>query len=72
MHFLTALTSTSRLLRYSCFVTVLGVSTPGHSQGVVPTMGTEFWLGFMKNYQGNPNQSLDIFISSYTLSLIHI
>ncbi|MBK7753793.1 MAG: gliding motility-associated C-terminal domain-containing protein [Flavobacteriales bacterium] len=66
MHFLTALTSTSRLLRYSCFVTVLGVSTPGHSQGVVPTMGTEFWLGFMKNYQGNPNQSLDIFISSYT------
>ncbi|MCC6399304.1 MAG: gliding motility-associated C-terminal domain-containing protein [Flavobacteriales bacterium] len=35
-----------------------------HGQGVVPTMGKEFWLGFMQNYQGNPTQSLDIFISS--------
>lgn len=32
--------------------------------GVVPTMGKEFWLGFMTNYGGNPGQSLDIFISS--------
>ncbi|MBV6404947.1 MAG: gliding motility-associated C-terminal domain-containing protein [Flavobacteriales bacterium] len=38
----------------------------GVAQGVVPTMGTEFWLGFMRNYQGNPVQSLDIFISSPT------
>ncbi len=36
------------------------------AQGVVPTMGTEFWLGFMRNYQGNMVQSLDIFISSPT------
>ncbi|MCB9168931.1 MAG: gliding motility-associated C-terminal domain-containing protein [Flavobacteriales bacterium] len=35
-----------------------------HAQGVVPTMGKEFWLGFMENYQGNPTNSLDIFISS--------
>lgn len=34
--------------------------------GVVPTMGKEFWLGFMKNYQGNTPASLDIFISSPT------
>lgn len=27
-------------------------------------MGKEFWLGFMHNYQGNPTQSLDIFISA--------
>ena len=27
-----------------------------HGQGVVPTMGKEFWLGFMQNYQGNPTQ----------------
>ncbi|MCB0787062.1 MAG: IgGFc-binding protein, partial [Flavobacteriales bacterium] len=30
-------------------------------QGVVPSMGTEFWLGFLQNYTGA--QRLDIFIS---------
>ncbi|MCB0791530.1 MAG: gliding motility-associated C-terminal domain-containing protein [Flavobacteriales bacterium] len=34
------------------------------AQGVVPTMGKTFWLGYMENYQGNTPQSLDIFISS--------
>ncbi|MCB0793572.1 MAG: gliding motility-associated C-terminal domain-containing protein [Flavobacteriales bacterium] len=42
------------------------VSTQVAGQGVVPTMGKEFWLGFMENYQGNANQRLDIFITSYT------
>jgi gliding motility-associated-like protein len=36
------------------------------AQDVVPSMGKEFWLGFMKNYQGPFPQSLDVFISSYT------
>jgi gliding motility-associated-like protein len=42
-------------------------STFGFGQGgVVPTMGKEFWVGFMKNYGGGQNSSLDIFISGAT------
>ncbi len=40
------------------------VSDQASGQGVVPTMGKEFWLGYMQNYQGNPVQSLDVFISA--------
>lgn len=35
------------------------------AQDVVPSMGKTFWLGFMQNYQGNSNQALQIFVSSY-------
>ncbi len=31
---------------------------------VYPTMGTEFWLGFLENYQVSANDRLDIFITS--------
>lgn len=33
--------------------------------GVIPTMGKEFWVGFMQNYGGGGNQRIDLFISSY-------
>ncbi|MBK6628648.1 MAG: gliding motility-associated C-terminal domain-containing protein [Flavobacteriales bacterium] len=58
----------SRLARLTLLVLLLSAIGRNASmgQGIVPTMGTEFWLGFMKNYQGNPVQSLDIFISSPT------
>lgn len=32
--------------------------------GIIPTMGTEFWLGFMENYPSGDNQ-LSLYISSY-------
>lgn len=36
-----------------------------HAQpGVVPTMGKEFWVGFMKGYQGGSGSNLSIFVSS--------
>ncbi|HQW88055.1 MAG TPA: hypothetical protein PLH93_12735, partial [Flavobacteriales bacterium] len=58
----------SRLSRLTLLVLLLSAigRNTSMAQGIVPTMGTEFWLGFMKNYQGNPVQSLDIFISSPT------
>ncbi len=34
-------------------------------QGVIPTMGREFWVGYMQNYGGGGNQHIDLFISSY-------
>jgi hypothetical protein len=46
-------------------LSAFGLGLPAVGQtGVVPTMGKEFWLGFMSNYQGNTPASLDIFISS--------
>ncbi|MBL8001739.1 MAG: gliding motility-associated C-terminal domain-containing protein [Flavobacteriales bacterium] len=44
----------------------LGVGgTATAQQGVVPTMGKEFWVGYMQNYGGGGNQHIDLFISSY-------
>ncbi len=34
------------------------------SQDVVPTKGTEFWVGFMENHEIEPTESLDLFITS--------
>ena len=42
------------------------LAAPMKAQEVVPSMGKEFWLGFMQNNQGPNTKSLDIFISSYT------
>lgn len=33
--------------------------------GIIPTMGTEFWVGFMENYSGGTDTQLSLFISSY-------
>lgn len=50
-------------LRSLLFVLVaLLLSRSGFGQGVVPTMGKEFWLGFMENYSGS--QELKIYVSS--------
>lgn len=55
---------TRKLFRVlSVFLVLLPALASGQA-GVVPTMGKEFWLGFMRNYQGNIPSSLDIFISS--------
>lgn len=35
-----------------------------HAQGVTPTKGKDFWLGFMKNYEVEFGESLDLFIVS--------
>ena len=45
------------------FALCVGGFMSAHAQGVIPTMGTEFWLGFMDN-NNNGSQSLDLFISS--------
>ena len=41
---------------------VLGQMSYG--QDVIPTKGKEFWMGFMRNYLFNSEQSLDLFITS--------
>ena len=55
-----------RALRLSAALLLLSAFVPktNAQQGVVPTMGTEFWIGFMKGYQGGAASSLDIFVSS--------
>lgn len=56
-------------LRYAfiraCFVltTVLGTMQASAQPGVIPTLGTEFWVGFMFNPPTN-NPVMNIFISS--------
>lgn len=35
-----------------------------YAQGVTPTKGKDFWLGFMRNYDSTPTESLDLFIVS--------
>lgn len=47
-------------LAIGLFAFSLGVN----SQGVTPTKGKEFWLGFMKNYEVETWESLDLFIVS--------
>ena len=44
------------------FLCLLAATPVQSQQGVVPSKGKEFWLGFMQNYTGA--QTLDIFISS--------
>ncbi len=56
-----------RNLRVALAAVLFGSIFTGRARaqgGVVPTMGKEFWLGFMANYQGVTTASLDIFISS--------
>jgi gliding motility-associated-like protein len=36
----------------------------GSAQNVTPTKGKDFWLGFMKNYETESGESLDLFIVS--------
>ncbi|MEO8069354.1 MAG: gliding motility-associated C-terminal domain-containing protein [Flavobacteriales bacterium] len=55
--------SIRRILAPLFFAFVL--SPAAYAQGgVVPTMGKEFWVGFMKGYQGGSISSLSIFVSS--------
>lgn len=43
---------------------LLGLVTAIQAQGVIPSKGKEFWLGFMRNWgQPSTNSSLDVFIS---------
>ncbi len=42
----------------------LFISSALFSQGVTPTKGKDFWLGFMKNYETEGSESLDLFIVS--------
>lgn len=55
------------LNRFICALAMaLGVGGSIHAQqGVIPTMGKEFWVGYMQNYGGGGNQHIDVFISSY-------
>ena len=56
-----------RILRRAFWLSLfVGLIAPvAHGQaGVVPTMGKEFWIGFMKGFQGGAANSLDVFISS--------
>jgi len=56
------------LKRIMCALLVaLGVGgTASAQQGVIPTMGKEFWVGYMQNYGGGGfNTRIDLFISSY-------
>ena len=43
----------------------LACAKPARSQGVIPTMGTEFWVGFMQNYTDLSSAQLNLYISSY-------
>ncbi|HRH38169.1 MAG TPA: hypothetical protein PK760_07485, partial [Flavobacteriales bacterium] len=45
-------------------LSLVAFGTASAQQGVVPTMGKEFWIGFMEGYQGGAISSLNIFISS--------
>jgi len=52
-------------LRFAIILTVVQVlATEVLSQTVTPTKGTDFWLGFMRNYDPTPGESLDLFIVS--------
>lgn len=46
-------------------ILALTCAKPVLSQGVIPTMGTEFWVGFMENYDSQSSPHIDLFISSY-------
>ncbi len=40
-------------------------SVSANSQGIIPTKGKEFWVGFLENYtQGGTAEALDLFITS--------
>lgn len=44
-------------------LSLLGCSAMG--QDIIPTKGTEFWVGFMENFvQGGPDEELNLFITS--------
>jgi len=45
-------------------VFLLSLSAGAFAQGVTPTKGKDFWLGFMKNYETEVGESLDLFIVS--------
>lgn len=36
------------------------------AQEIIPTLGKEFWFGFMQNYAGGSNQHLYVYVSSET------
>lgn len=46
-------------------ILLITISAAFGQQGIIPTMGKEFWVGFMQNYQNDPNARLDLFISGY-------
>jgi len=51
---------------FGALMVALGMGAGVHAQqGVIPTMGKEFWVGFMENYTGGGNAHIDLFISSY-------
>ena len=52
-----------RILCFTLLMSCLGVSL-SYSQGVEPTKGKEFWIGFMENYAVESWESLDVFITS--------
>jgi hypothetical protein len=43
---------------------VLPLAGGVRGQGVTPTKGKDFWVGFMRNYETDPAESLDLFIVS--------
>ncbi len=49
----------------SIIALVILLSTNSYSQGIIPTVGTDFWMGYMNNY-GSTNPQLRLFISSST------
>jgi len=53
-------------LRMLLLFGLLNVGTDTFSQGVVPTMGTEFWLGYMANSSSFGTAQLDVFITGNT------
>lgn len=52
----------SHLLRILLFLFVVLAGLSAHAQQLIPTRGKEFWMGFMRNYDGAQRQ--DLFISS--------
>lgn len=56
-------TKLTSFFRKSILAFTLLLSANSFGQGIIPTVGTDFWMGFMNNYGGS-NAELRLFISS--------
>lgn len=50
------------LLKLLLFLSFFFTAKNGDAQGNIPTVGTDFWMGFLSNYGGS-SESLDLFLS---------
>lgn len=65
MDIITTVNSVVSHLRIALFGTLIFFMSAGAlAQGVTPTKGKDFWMGFMKNYEIEPGEALNLFIVS--------